>query len=253
MHETSYRQNTHRPRREFVVVLALAAVFLAALCGCPRARVGCGCPITSYDPLINPSHFVSGVNHPYFPLTPGTTHVYLADTDEGTERTEVTVTHDTIEIVGVTCTVVRDTVSLDGEPIEDTFDWFAQDIDGNVWYFGEASMEFEDGIIVSTFGSWKAGIDCAKPGIVMLANPVVGNAYRQEFYKCVAEDEAGVLALGESYTVPFGMFNNCLRTEEFTRLEPDAVEQKVYAPGIGHILTIEDGERTEQLVSITTE
>jgi len=236
---------------ELVPVWALSAVFLAGLCGCPRTPQGCNCP-DGYNPVINPDNFVDVVNNPYFPLTPGTKYVYLAETDEGTERIEVSVTDDTIEILGVTCTVVRDTGSLDGELIEDTFDWFAQDTDGNVWYFGEASMEYNDGVVVSTFGSWKAGVDCAEPGIVMPANPQVGDAYRQEFYPCVAEDEARVLALGESFTVPFNSFDNCLRTEEFTRLEPDAVEQKVYAPGIGHILTIENGERTEELVNITT-
>ena len=252
MCKTSRTQGAGWGSWELVPVLALSAVFLAAICGCPRATRDCDCPDIGYNPVIDPNNFVDVVDNPYLPLTPGTSYVYLAETDEGTERIEVSVTDDTIEILGVTCTVVRDTGSLDGDLVEDTFDWFAQDTDGNVWYFGEASVEYNDGVVVGTFGSWKAGVDCAKPGIVMPASPQVGNAYRQEFYQCVAEDESKVLALGESVAVPYGILNNCVRTEEFSRLEPDAVEQKVYAPGIGHILTIADGERTDELVSITT-
>lgn len=193
------------------------------------------------------------IDNPFFPLTPGTTRTYQGVTDEGTEQTEVVVTDATKEILGVTCTVVRDTVRLGGEIIEDTFDWFAQDTEGNVWYFGEASMEFEDGLVVSTFGSWEAGVDCAKPGIVMLANPQVGDTYRQEFYRCIAEDMATVVALGETVTVPYGSFDDCLRTEESTPLDPDVMEEKLYAPGVGHVLTLEDGERAEELVSVTTD
>lgn len=234
------------------LALVLAAVMPAALSGCPLAAV-CNCPPGGYDPLVDPANFVDRVDNPYFPLAPGTTRVYEAVTDEGTERIEVFVTHDTIEILGVTCTVVRDTVTLDGELIEDTFDWFAQDVDGNVWYFGEASLEYEDGVVTSAFGSWKAGVHCAKPGIVMEAAPKVGDAYRQEFYRCVAEDRAEVLALGESYSVPFGDFEDCLRTRDFSPLEPGVEEEKVYAPGLGLILTLEDGERVEELISVSTE
>jgi hypothetical protein len=227
---------------------------LAGLCGCPwDLHKACFCKPSGYNPNIDPEDFVEVVDNPYFPLVPGTTYVYEAETDEGTERVELYVTHKTKEILGVTCTVVRDTVTLDGELIEDTFDWFAQDVDGNVWYFGEASMEYEDDMVVSTFGSWEAGVDCAKPGIIMEAEPQVGDTYRQEFYRCIAEDMARVLALGESITVPYGSFDNCLRTEDFTPLDPEVLEEKLYAPGIGHILTMKDGERVEQLISITTE
>ncbi|MBI3118760.1 MAG: hypothetical protein HYZ00_08750, partial [Candidatus Hydrogenedentes bacterium] len=178
--------------------------------------------------------------------------IYEGQTDEGLEHTEVVVLEETKEILGVACTVVRDTVTLDGEVIEDTFDWFTQDLAGNVWYFGEASMEYEGDMVVSTFGSWEAGVDCAEPGIVMKANPSVGDTYRQEFYECIAEDMATVIAVGETFTVPHGTFNNCIRTRDFTPLDPDIEEEKVYAPGVGHILTLVDGEREEELIDVTT-
>ncbi|MCC6695939.1 MAG: hypothetical protein IT365_09960 [Candidatus Hydrogenedentes bacterium] len=233
-----------------LVVMAATALMIS---GCPmNSPEKCDCGLQAYNPDIDPEDFVDAIDNPYFPLVPGTTYLYESETEEGTEQVEVTVTDAKVEILGVECTVVRDTVTLEGEVVEDTYDWYAQDVDGNVWYFGEASMEFEDGMVRSTFGSWEAGVHCAKPGIVMKADPRVGQTYRQEYYACVAEDKATVIALGESYTVPYESYEDCLRTEEFTPLDPDAVEQKVYAPGVGFIFALADGERTEELVSITT-
>jgi hypothetical protein len=138
--------------------------------------------------------------------------------------------------MGVNTTVVRDQVFVDGELAEDTFDWYAQDRQGNVWYFGEDSREIENGKVVSTEGSWEAGVDGAKPGIVMLGEPRVGDAYRQEFYRGEAEDQARVLALGESMTVPYGSFDQVLVTEDRNPLEPRLLENKLYAPGVGVVL-----------------
>ena len=140
-------------------------------------------------------------------------------------------THNTKVILGVTCIEVHDTVMVDGELTEDTLDWFAQDSAGNVWYFGENSKELEDGLVVSLEGSWMAGVDGAKPGIVMKASPAVGDFYRQEFSLENAEDLAEVVSLNESVTVPAGTFNNCLETEETSPLEPDALEHKFYSAG----------------------
>ena len=200
-----------------------------------------------YDPVIDPEDFVELIDNPYLPLTPGLTYVYEGETEDGTERVEVTVTDDTKEILGVACTVVRDTVTVDDELVEDTHDWFAQDVDGNVWYFGEASFEYEDGDPVSMEGSWRAGVDGAKPGIVMKANPAVDDFYRQEFDLGEAEDLAGVTALDESADVPFGFFTDCLQTFETTPIEPDVAENKYYAPGVGLVLEVdlETGERVE--------
>jgi len=215
-----------------------------------------------HDPVIDPEHFVELVDNPHFPLIPGTTMVFEKQTGDGLERVEIHVTHDTREILGVECTVVE---SLDivfeagagpdeGELEEHTFDWYAQDVHGNVWYFGELSMDFEDGDLVGLGGSFEAGKDGAKPGILMPADPVVGSFYRQEFLLGEAEDVAGVLRRNARASVPYGSFVGCLQTEDFTALEPDALEHKFYAPGVGLVLEVDlaDGQRTE-LVSVTRE
>ncbi|MSR61587.1 MAG: hypothetical protein EXS08_03950 [Planctomycetes bacterium] len=200
-----------------------------------------------YDPRIDPHDFVRGVNNPLFPLVPGRTLVYETVTDEGTERIEVTTTHATKRILGVPCVVVHDFVTFDGEVIEDTLDYFAQDRAGNVWYFGELSQQFENGELSGLEGSWTAGVDHAKPGIVMQATPRVGQVYRQEFQPDVAEDAASILARDRHVSVPYGNFSGCLQTLDFSPLEPDASENKFYAPTIGVVLEVDltTGERTE--------
>lgn len=205
-----------------------------------------------YDPQIKPQDFLSPEQtaqqpNPYLPLVPGSEHVYRNDADE--EIITVTVTTETLEIMGVEAMVVRDTVTgLDGELIEDTEDWFAQDVHGNVWYFGEISLNFEDGRLVDVEGSWTAGVEHAKPGIVMPAAPKAGMTYRQEFDLGGAEDAGRVLdTQGSESTPAASCAATCLVTEDFSPLEPDAVEHKYYAPGVGLILELdpESGERTE--------
>ncbi len=200
-----------------------------------------------YDPRIDPRDFVKGVTNPFFPLVPGTTKVFEKVSDEGTERIEVTTTHDTKLILGVQCLIVQDTVTLDGELIEDTEDYFAQDRFGNVWYFGELVMNFEDGELSDLGGSWRAGVDGARPGLIMKAAPAVGNVYRQEFLASEAEDAARVTALGRTVNVPFGVLKGCVETLDFTPLEPSHLERKFFAPGVGLALEInpETGERVE--------
>jgi hypothetical protein len=195
-------------------------------------------------------------------LVPGTVWVYEGETEEGTETITVTVTEATKEIeypaesgLIFTCRVVRDVVELDGEVIEDTDDWYAQDTEGNVWYFGEISREFEDGELVSLEGSWKAGVGGAKPGIIMEADPQVDDIYRQEFFLGDAEDMGAVVSRGnESVTVPFGTYrDDVLKTKDFTPIEPDVFEFKYYAPGVGLILEVnpDTGDRVE-LINKTT-
>ena len=148
---------------------------------------------------------------------------------------EEVVLHSTKRILGVTCTVVRDTVSEHGRPVERTFDWYAQDRPGNVWYMGEDSFEREHGRFVKAGDSWEAGVDGAKPGILMPADPRPGDAYRQEFYPPgEALDQARVLRLGARLTVPYGAFSGVLVTSERSPLEPQ-IEQKYYAPGVGEV------------------
>ncbi len=207
-------------------------------------------PDPTYNPSINPADFVAGVDNLLFPLVPGTQYVYQG----GEETIEVTVTDDTKQILGVTTIVVRDVVSVGSEIIEDTYDWYAQDKAGNVWYFGEDTKEYEDGQVVSTEGSWEAGVDGAKPGIIMHATqPAIGVPYRQEYYACEAEDMAELVSLSESVTVPYGSFDNCLQTRDFTPLEPNVNEYKYYAPGVGLVLEVDvqSGARTE-LIEVTT-
>ncbi len=207
-----------------------------------------------YDPEIDPANFVDPseigktVNpNPYFPLIKGNRWEYYCESSGETIIDEVT--EKTKEIMGVTCVIVHDLVTIDGEVVEDTEDWYAQDIYGNVWYFGEIAKEFEDGELVSIEGSWKAGEDDAKAGIIMLASPEIEDIYRQEFSLGNAEDMAKILSIGEeSVTVPYGSFNtDVLKTMDFTPLEPDVLEYKYYAPGIGVVLekNPDTGERVE--------
>ena len=211
---------------------------------------GCSSSPGSSLPAFDAQLFVAQAANPLFPLVPGTTRIYESDTAEGLERIEVEVTAQTRVVLGVVCVVVRDTVTLDGELVEDTFDWFAADRDGNIWYFGEDSKEYENGIVVSTEGSWEGGVDGAEPGIVMLAAPYVGASYRQEFYAGVAEDQASVLSLDAVVVVPAGTFSGCLKTEDFTPLEPGVLENKFYAPGVGVVLEIADDGTRVELVAI---
>jgi len=203
-----------------------------------------------YAPDIEAADFVEGVDNPYLPLTPGAQWVYEGESEGETERTEVTVTDEHKEVMGVAAIVVRDTVTVDGEVAEDTRDWFAQDRTGNVWYLGEDSAEYEDGEITSTEGSWEAGVDGALPGIVMPADPAVGDAYRQEYYEGQAEDLGQVLRLDGTATVPAGQYRDLLVTEEWNPLEPEVVEEKSYARGIGLVLEVatRGGDERAELV-----
>ena len=205
-----------------------------------------------WNPEIDPGDFVSTIDNPYFPLVPGTVFEYQAETDEGIESGVVEVTHDTKEVLGVLTTVVIDRVYLEGELIEETADWYAQDADGNVWYFGEASTEFAGGVPVSSEGSWEAGVDGAFPGIIMLAEPKIGEKYHQEFAPGVAEDMGQVLSLSESVSVPADDYENCLRTMDWTPLEPGHREFKYYCPGVGLVLELSPsgGRQPNELVSV---
>jgi hypothetical protein len=198
-------------------------------------------PAANYTPEIDPSNFVKEVDNPYFPLEPGTTWVYEGKTPEGIERVEDTVLREKERVMGVECVVLRDRVWLNGELIEDTVDWHAQDKEGNVWYFGEYTKEYENGKVVSTEGSFVAGEEGALPGIIMPADPQVGDSYRQEYYKGEAEDMAEVISLNgeglnDAVSTPYDSFSeDVLVTKDWNPLEPDILEHKYYAPGIGLI------------------
>lgn len=221
---------SNRTMHDAVVVLTCLSL---AACG-KKSATG---PGTDYNPRIDPADFVAGVTNPFFPLPPGQVSVFQDKPGTGAERVEVTVTRQTRNVMGVTCVVVHDRVTDGANLIEDTFDYYAQDRTGNVWYFGEDTKEYEGGVVVSTAGSWEGGVDGAKPGLIMKAAPAVGDAYRQEYLAGEAEDEAQVLALAEAAQVPFGSFTGCVKTLETTALEPSVAEHKFYARGVGLIIT----------------
>lgn len=194
-------------------------------------------------PAVNPEDFTTAVDNPFYPLPPGGRWVYRSTSGE---RTVVEVTDRTPIIMGVRCVEVRDTVTDDDGLVEDTLDWFAQDSAGNVWYFGEDTKEYANGKVVSTHGSWEAGVDGARPGIIMKAAPRVGDAYQQEFYKGVAEDRGRVIALDRAVSVPAGDFSGVVVTRDTTPLDRLSVENKYYAPGVGNVLVVDlvTGDRT---------
>lgn len=243
--------------KRYVIAFAAltAAAALLAACGGGGGDAGKTPTASPYAPTIDPARFTDRVTNRYFPLTPGTTYVYEGTKDGAPQRNEVTVTHDTKTILGVSCVVVHDVVMEEGNLVEDTFDWYAQDSDGNVWYFGEDSKEYENGKVTSTEGSWEAGVDGAQPGIVMEASPKVGDTYRQEYYAGQAEDMAKVLNVNESKTVSAGSYQEVVVTEDFTPLEPDTLEHKYFAPGVGFVAgsMVKGGSEETELVEITTD
>lgn len=201
-----------------------------------------------YEITLDPADFVATIDNPYLPYPAGAHWVYEGDG----EHIEVSVTDEHKEILGISATVVRDTVTDDqGRLVEDTFDWFAQDADGNVWYLGEDSTEYEDGEPAGTVGSWEAGVDGALPGIVMPADPTEGDAYRQEFDPGNAGDLAEVRRVAASIDTPTGTYDAVLVTGEWTPLEPAVVEEKYYADGIGLVreVTVAGGSGQVDLVS----
>ena len=202
-------------------------------------------PQGSEPVTLKASDFTTEIENPYFPLTPGSKWVYR----EGAQRVEITVTNDTKKIEGITTRVVRDVVTEDGKLVESTRDWYAQDSDGNVWYMGEATTEYENGKPKTTEGSWEAGVDGAEPGIIMPAEPRTGLTYRQEYYKGHAEDRAKVVTLDAQVKVPFGRFDDALKTEDTAPLGKASVEHKYYARGTGLVLAVGSGGEREELVS----
>ena len=205
-----------------------------------------------YDPVINPTDFSVDITNKYFKIEPGKKLRYKGQTEDGLETIEVYVTNETKTVMGVKTLIVWDRVWLDGDLIEDTKDYYAQDKKGNVWYFGEDTAELIDGKIVNRNGAWLAGIENAKPGIIMPVNPQIGETYKTEYYEGNAEDKIDILALNEQLTVPYGKLNNCLKTRDYSPLEQGADEHKYHCPEVGFVVLevgLEDNESVE-LVSV---
>ena len=246
------------------LVLAVAALVLTSCTGSeepsggrtpePRSSeppaTGAALPEDLPAATLDPDDFVAQIDNEHLPLLPGTRWVYRVTSSEGNERIVVEVADRTREVAGVRATVVRDRVWAEGRLVEDTFDWFAQDRSGNVWYLGEDTTAFEDGRSTHE-GSWETGVDGAEAGVVMPAVPTVGQTYPQEYLPGEAEDRGRVVALGVPVRVPVGWFAATVETEDTTPLEPHLVERKYYAPGVGVVLerTVSGGDERVRLVA----
>jgi hypothetical protein len=234
---------------------ALAAAFALAACGGDGGDepAASDLPQGSEPVELDPAEFTTRIDNPYWPMSPGSKWVYRETDQEGAlQRVEVTVTHRTKQIAsGVEARVVHDVVTEDGEPVEVTDDWYAQDSAGNIWYMGEDTAEYENGKPVSRAGSFEAGVDGAQPGIIMPADPEPGTTYRQEYYEGEAEDEGEIVSLDEQAEVPFGHFENVLMTKDTNPLEPKVLEFKFYARDVGPVLavSVSGGSDREELLS----
>ena len=233
------------------------ALAVFALTAVAAAKPGNSNPLPEgSEPVnLNPADFTTDIDNRFWPMKPGSRWVYReTDSKGGKRRVVVTVTDETKVIAnGVTARVVHDVVAEDGEPVEVTDDWYAQDKAGNVWYLGEDTAEYDNGKLTSTAGSFEAGVDGAQAGIIMPARPKVGMRYREEYYKGQAEDRARVFSLNEQVEVPFGHFRRgrILMTRNVNRLEPKVLEYKFIARGIGPVMAVgvSGGSDREELVS----
>jgi hypothetical protein len=243
------RNPQRRPARPWTLAAATTALLLPlAACGedspappAGEAPAASGDLPKGSDPVeLDPAEFTPGSDNPYFPLEPGRQWTYRETDESGaTAKVVVTVSSETKQIAnGVEARVVRDTVTEDGELVEDTFDWYAQDDRGTVWYLGEDTAEFEDGEVASREGSFEAGVDGALPGVIMPSKPEDGLTYRQEYYKGEAEDNGEILSVAEMADVRAGHFEDVLLTKDTITIEPDVLEYKLYAPGVGPVLVL---------------
>jgi hypothetical protein len=233
--------------KPLILVLAITAA-LAASCGTTRKSAA-----TTAPGVPKGTTFTARVDNPWFPLKPGTTYVYRGVKDGKPARDVVKVSNETKTIQGAQCAVVRDRLYLNGRLGERTTDWYTQDQDGNVWYFGEDTAELDaNGNITSTEGTWQTGRDGAEPGIFMPAHPEVGDSYRQEFYKGHAEDHFEILSLRASVKTPYVSSRRAILTKETTPLEPGTVDHKFYVRGLGTVLeaTVKGSVERSMLVAV---
>jgi hypothetical protein len=211
-------------------------------------------PVQASAITFNKSNFHDPlkIDNKYFPLKTGTIMIYNGTDEDGKSTSDIfTVTNDTKEIQGITTRVVNDSAFVEGDLVEPTADWYAQDDSGNVWYMGEFTTDLTNKKNPHE-GSWEAGVKGARAGIIMLAEPKVGDTYEQEFAKGEAEDKGTVLSLNENVSVPYGTFSNVLKTKDFSKLEPDIVENKYYAQNLGEIkeLIVKGGSEEMTLIQI---
>ena len=240
--------------------VTLSIVFASLALGGILLGAGCQSDQSDQRSLLSPAaakeiptfpgagNFVAQITNPYMNFAPGRIFVYRTETSAGTEIDTVEVTGEIKMIIGVATTVVHDRVYLNGTLSEDTFDWMAQDTEGNVWYFGEDTKEYENGQVVSTAGSWEAGVS-GEPGILMLAEPEVGLRYKQEDSPDNAEDMAKIVSLCAPVEVPYGDFECALVIAEWSLVESGPRDAKYYVSGVGDVLELgqrgSKQERTE--------
>jgi hypothetical protein len=252
----------HRPALALTIALLAG---LAAACGggnssstTPAAGGtsaqpgGAALPVGSKPFEMNPADFTTEIDNPYWPMKPGSRWIYRETDAEGANRrVVVTVLDKTKTIMGIEARIVHDQVTEDGEVSEDTFDWYAQDKEGNLWYLGEDTTEYENGKPKTKEGSWEAGVDGALAGIIMPANPQVGMTYREEYYRGHAEDGAQIIGVEALAKVPFGRFEHGIQTRNFSGIEPDVIEEKIYGKGVGILLeiTVSGGSDRSELLS----
>jgi hypothetical protein len=230
------------------LLTAVLLVSLVTACG-SGDETATELPQGSEQIELNADDFVDRIDNQYWPMAPGSRWVYReTDGEGGEQRVEVIVTDRTKTILGIDATVVRDVVTADGEVVEDTFDWYAQDKEGNVWYLGEDTKEYENGKVVSTAGSWEAGVDGAQAGVIVPGDPELGQAYRQEYYAGEAEDNGEVLSLDATAKVPFGSFDGVLKTKDTNALEPAVLEHKYYAKDVGPVLAVNVSGRGREVL-----
>ena len=232
------------------IAIAIVATAVVGAVGTSVALAGTN--TSTYEPVLDPAHFVDVIDNPYFPLPVGRTLIYKGVRNGQTQTDRVTVTSRTKVIEGITATVERDVARHNGTLLEQTIDWYAQDDQGNVWYLGEDTKAYNPNGTIDTSGSWQAGVHDAEPGIIMAAHPEVPDSYRQEYLKGQAEDMAWIVDRGGSVTVPFGTLDQTIRSIEVTRLEPDVVDQKIYAPGYGIVkeLALAGDQEVANLVNV---
>jgi len=234
------------------VVLAIAVLALTACGGSSKSSSGSTpLPQGTKPAKLDPSNFTTEIDNPYWPMRPGSHWVYRELEDGEAQRVDVTVTDRTKVLGGITARVVHDQVTRKGQVIEDTFDWYAQDSDGNLWYLGEDTKEYENGKLKSTEGSWAYGVDGAQPGVVVPADPKQGMRYREEYYAGHAEDAAEVLNVGSQVQVPYGRYQDAMVTRNYSSLEPTVEEMKLYAKGVGPVmeLLVSGGSGRTELLS----
>jgi hypothetical protein len=230
-------------RLSVAVALATASAALLSACGGSdgSTNASAGDLPQGKEPVdLDPASFTTKIDNRWWPMVPGTRWIYRETDIEGAKlEVVVTVTDKTKKIAnGVVARVVRDTVSANGKLVEDTFDWYAQDRQGNIWYLGEDTAEFENGKIKTKSGSFEAGVAGALPGIIMPGDPQPGMQYRQEYCKGEAEDNGKILSLDEMAETPYSRFRRAVLTKDTITIEPDVLEYKLYAERVGPVLVL---------------